>query len=321
MTTPRKILNTQGQTLLLALLIMAGVTAAGVGISTVVINQIRQSKNISDATQATYIAESVLEKSLYIVKEERKDVGAVLDIEEEEGEDSVIEKLKAINLEGLADSKYEVVEATSKVQETEVSVKENETYQIDLFDPDQQEGLGDINYIYISWDNNYCSINDNDYKDCFGKGEEWAEITWTSWGYNPWTFGEEEKKMIAASELEWRNINSTDCPSKPDFDEQEDYEKKPCYTINVGPVEYPTNYSVRVRALYGDLEGLEIKALKSDFNQITDINSWVVVKALGKAGGEAGASIQQALRVTAPWKVPMTGILNFTLLSEDDLIK
>ena len=284
--------------------------------STVIISQIRQSKNISDATQASYIAESVLEKSLYIVKEERKKSDAILD---EGVQDDVIDTLSDIQ---LPDLDYEIIEATSEVQYTEVAVNQNETYQIDLFDTDQQEGLEDIENIFISWDNNHCSVLDPGYKDCFEEGGEWAEVTWANWGYDPWEFGVEQKQLISAPELYW----SDGCPDEPIFRVREDFEEKQCYIIKVTPANRP-NYRVKVRALYGGLEGLEIRALDIGKNPIApegNIMSWVVVKALGKAGGKISGtpgSIRQALQITAPWKVPLTGILNFTLLSEEEIDK
>lgn len=55
----------QGTVLLLALLVMAGVVAAGAGVGTLVISELRQSRQLDQAIVAYYLAESGIEDALF----------------------------------------------------------------------------------------------------------------------------------------------------------------------------------------------------------------------------------------------------------------
>lgn len=289
----------------MALLIMAGVTAAGVGISTIILNQIKQAENVSEAVEATYKAESALEKSLYIVKKERRaDHGL---------EDTVTLIHDEVTLDNVE------VSVSNEVQDMEVDIKKDKTSQFDLFDPDEMKGLGqDVDAIYISWDNNPCNPvmgGEPSYEDCYGTGTEWVEVSWTGWdalgNWSDYT----GKTLLSSVNLGWR---SQICP-RPDFGSRAKavYEAKQCYIIGAKETIEPyPNYRVKAKALYSDVEGLEVKPVDLDGPAILDVYSRVIVKAIGKEG-----RTQQALQIDAPWKVPLSGILDFTLFSEEPIDK
>ena len=62
--------NNQGSILLLALLIMSGSVVTGLVVGTIVLNEVRQSRNIDDAITSYYVAESGIEQGVYLYRKD-----------------------------------------------------------------------------------------------------------------------------------------------------------------------------------------------------------------------------------------------------------
>ncbi len=66
----RRKINNRGSILLLAMLIMSGSIVTGLAIGNIVLNEIRQSRNIDDAITAYYAAESGLEQTIFLYRKD-----------------------------------------------------------------------------------------------------------------------------------------------------------------------------------------------------------------------------------------------------------
>ena len=290
-----------GQALLLSLLIMAGITAAGVGFATLIISQIKATENIENSMAASYAAESGLEKALHIVKINRKtgtslaqtiaDIKAVADSHE----------FTKTGLSVLFDQNSILSEEVSN----KFSLLQDESRQIDFYDPDAPFGTDTgIKYLYISWDNNPLPISDPLYESGYGTGSEWVEISWTGWDINGNSFENVEKVFLASNAL---GYNSGLC-------NEDSYIQ--CKTIELDPNTIGlAHYQIRVKAFYTNVDDVEIKALDQSY-VIVDIPSRVRIKTIGKFG-----RTQQALNASLPWKIPISGLFDYVIFSEEKVDK
>jgi len=151
--SPKKILNTSGTAILLAVLVMSTILTAALATSKLVINEVMQSTQIDYSTIAFYAAESGLEKSLFNIRQ--KDAG-VQDIN---------------TTTEVFDNQASYIMAAQDTEEIlYTSLKPGETYQIDLFNPNSLDVLENpIKSVSIDWD---------------GIGDSCLEMKWISWNTN-----------------------------------------------------------------------------------------------------------------------------------------
>jgi hypothetical protein len=290
-----------GQALLLALLIMAGITAAGVGFATLIISQIRASENIENSIIASYAAESGLEKALHIVKTNRATGSTLADtITEIEG----LTNLPNFTKVGLS-VLYDENGTSSEEVRNKFSLLQDESKQIDLYNPDSPFGVDNgIRYLYVSWDNNPLPISDAFYNNGYGTGPEWIEISWTGWDLNGNSYENVEKILLPSDALRY---NSTLCNASSYIQ---------CTTVILDPDSIGlVHYQVRVKALYANVDDIEIKAL-DDSNNLVNIPSRIRLKTIGKFG-----RTQQALNASLPWKIPISGLFDYVIFSEEQINK
>ena len=141
--------NKQGTTLLLAMLIMAGVLTVSLATSKLIINEVVQSAQLDRAVVAFYAAEGGIEKSLYKIR--KQDVKA---------SDMHLDSASLSN-----NSSYQLI-----AEDTEdilyATISEDDTYQIDLFEPGSLTVLANpIKAVRLNWQ---------------GVGS-WLEVKWSSW--------------------------------------------------------------------------------------------------------------------------------------------
>ena len=60
--------NTEGSILVMSILILSGILGVGISISTIVLNQLRQAKNLDFSIMAYYAADSATEDALYKIR-------------------------------------------------------------------------------------------------------------------------------------------------------------------------------------------------------------------------------------------------------------
>lgn len=290
-----------GQALLLSLLIMAAVTAAGVGFATLIISQIKASENIENSIIASYAAESGLEKALHIVKTNRADGETLSD---------TITEIKALSgtpifsKAGLTVA-FDQEGISSEEIRNKFSLLQDESKQVDLYNPDSPFGVDNgIKYLYVSWDNNPLPISDILYDSGYGTGSEWVEISWTGWDLNGNSYENVEKILLPSDALRY---DSTLCNASSYIQ---------CTTIPLDPDSVGlVHYQVRVKALYANVDDIEIKAL-GDSNNLINIPSRVRLKTIGKYG-----RTQQALNASLPWKIPISGLFDYVIFSEEKVDK
>jgi len=142
-------LNRRGSTLLLAMLVMAGVLTVSVASSRLVINEIVQSSQLDKAMVAFYAAESGAERGLF---EARKK-----DFDPEEFNQTVVLLDNEASYQLIADDSEDVLYA---------SLSADESYQLDLFDPHSLDAFGadSIKSLRLDW-----------------QGSGWLEINWSFW--------------------------------------------------------------------------------------------------------------------------------------------
>lgn len=311
-----RIRNKAGQTLLLSLLILAGVSAAGIGFATLILHQIQAAENIDNSIYAFYAAQTGLERSLWVVKDSRHDG---LPLFSETGPDTIdrIAEMSPGHPIRMGDASVYVDEATPEEESRKFFLEKDESVQIDLFDPDDPFGQNPdpitISHLWISWDNNPCPPTDPGYP-CYGTGSEWVEISWTGWTADGSSYNNVEKILLSSLDLSFIDVPADNplCPSSGTI-------QCTFFPLDPLPDEDIIYYQVRVKALYDKVEALEVKAV----NQISPnqyepvaIPSRVYVKTIGKYG-----RTQQALSASLPWRIPASGLLDYVVFTEKELKK
>lgn len=293
--------NISGQALLLSLLIMAGITAAGIGFATLIISQIKAAENIDNSISATYGAESGLEKALHIVKINRLNSTTLADTITE------IETVsKTFSTAGLS-VVFDEDAISSEEVNNKFSLQQDESRQIDFYNPDDPFGATtNIAALYLSWDNNPVPISEPpwDYDDGYGTGPEWVEVSWTGWDLDGNSFENVEKELYSGADLFF----------DADLCHEDSYIQ--CTIIPLDPDMIGLSYyQVRVKALHAGIDDVEIKALDVGLN-LVPIPSRVHIKTVGKYG-----RTQQALNASLPWKIPSSGIFDYVIFSEEQINK
>jgi len=293
----------KGQTLLLALLILAAVSATAIGFAILILNLIKGAENLDNSISAFYAAQSGLEKSLYKVKTNRQ-TGV--------GLDATLDDLKGITKTNFTKENLEMemdVDAIDKVEESRTfSLAKDESEQVDFYDPDDPfGGPSDITKIWISWDNNPCAFGQVgviDYINCYGDGSEWVEISWVGWNQDGDSFENVEKILLDSNALTYYDS----CP-------EESYLSIRCKIEDLDPNPNMVFYRVRIKALYDKVEDIEVKAM-NDAYEFIDIPARVHIKTIGKFG-----RTHQALSASMPWRIPVSGLFDYVIFSEKELRK
>lgn len=301
----KKIKNQKGIVLLLALLIMAGVTAVGVGISTAILNEIKASRNIDYSMIAYYAAESGTEKGLYTIKANRLN-------------DETLDNTKqAINNESQhyfteddpvwsPPAKWLDRKAFDIVEKVATHLDKNQSTTIDLYDPDQfyNPPLEDkIKSIIVYW------FNDFEH----GYGSEWIEVSWTGWESDGTWINKTKKTLFASSNGGQDGHFTIDL-----------IQSDPLFSDAVF-------FRVRIKAFFAEVNDLEVKAynIRDPYNCSggdpedcrVDIPSRVVIETTGEYPADSAGSSRQALKVELPWQSPVSGLFDYAFFSEEKIAK
>lgn len=262
--------------LLYALLFMALITAIGIFVSIVIINELKLTSTAVDATLAYYAAESGIEKGLHTVKMNRGKGGVTLG--------ATVTEIQGYNASDFDNrAKYDN-EGTNQISGTiDDSLKKDEYVQIDFYNVDEPLVNSGIRRVKVSG----TSVN----------GEAWAEVSWTGWKSDGVWFSEPSAKKF---------IGPTDLADGLDFE----------LSMGTVPIIDVVGYRIRIKALFGDIEDLVVTPLDENRVEKEEPSSQVVVKSVGNKG-----KFKQSLTAIVPWKVPLHGLYDYVLFSEEALAK
>ncbi len=178
----------EGNILLLALLIMAGMVTAGIGMGTLTLNELRQSKNVDNSVIAFYYSEAGIEQGLFLIRKLDKTLAESEIIEFDSG--------------GSFDRLY-----SDTADNILTKLKQNRSLTVDLYNPEGGIWPSDVESIRFSWDD-----------DCGGASK--IELTFFDW--TPWAGvidpsaepSDIEKPVYVYSEAEDPVINTSFSPNR-----------------------------------------------------------------------------------------------------------
>lgn len=259
-----------GSVLLLALLVMSTIMAASVGLASIVISEIRQSRSIDNAILAYYGAESGVEESLYKIRKEGKPI-----------DDLVVEKELSNGVEWYIESD-DISNMVNKISVPEL--KKDRFIEIDIYNPDSEERT-DIKYLELI---------------LLEKPLEKAdfEISWFGW----------EGGILSDYKTIFRNF------SLFNLDEEDGFYK---YRIDLAePSGAQFAYRIKIKALYNNINFLEIKAYDGIDGEQVDIPARIQATVRGEYRGS-----RQSIDFEMPRQSPLGGLFDFVLFSEKSILK
>lgn len=235
--------------MLLALLMMASVVVAGVGMGHVIINQLKQAILIDNSITAYYAADTAIESSLYKYRALGMDIDSM-------------------PTSGSLDNGSEWSIKFDKLRSNiTVSIKENQTYQVDIFDPDDLAWIPGIEALKFSWE---------------GPGQ--LEVAYIGWS--------------PAASIAWPNQDYEVVTPPISF-------VAPAVIYN--SLNGAQAYRMRLRAVNGDINNLNITGWSDDAatpgNQV-DLPSHILLEAngvFGRARQALSASIPRFAQLSGIW--------------------
>ncbi|MFC1687771.1 pilus assembly PilX N-terminal domain-containing protein [Patescibacteria group bacterium] len=274
----------QGIALIFSLLILSIVTLIGLGITAVITRELRLSQNIGHSVAAFYASESGVERGLYRVKEGKTRDDAVGDVV------SDIQAYTSTSFDSGAEYDNEATDFTST---DEVDILENESIQIDYTELNPPWVGAGIDSWEFEWDD----VNST---------AERLEVTFIGWRETP-NFDLTEntfKLIIDTTAGNQKIINSIG----PDLDPFRD-----------------KFYRVRIKALGSDsvdttetVKKVKLSAwtLGDGGGVLVNSSTSIVVQATGQK-----QRFNQSLTAIVPWQTALSGIFDFVLFTEYDLLK
>jgi hypothetical protein len=143
--------NKKGNVLLLSLLVMAGIMTAGLGIGAIILNEIKQSRNIDFSALAYYAAETGVEQALYKLRKEEAVLNCPAGICDANGFCTLGDNESCLKNSGnLSNSSFWNRVVTDKEWQIYGKIKKDETLQVDLYDPDGTSSAG-VESLKIQW--------------------------------------------------------------------------------------------------------------------------------------------------------------------------
>ncbi len=133
----------RGTVLLLALLILSSIVMASMGLSTLIMNSLQQTRIIDASTIAYYAAESAVEDGLYVLRREDAKPPAVKDA--------------PVTLSNQASWTRDVAYTEPQIK---THLAKDSTFELDLFDPDAetQAYADNITQVTVDWSTATCTV-------------------------------------------------------------------------------------------------------------------------------------------------------------------
>jgi len=271
--------DNQGMVLLLALLALATILVTSLTVGSLVMRQLRLTTSADRAVVAYYAAESGLEQGLYLWRQEGL-----------KGSQLTVSSSSPVS---LISSQGQWWRDSQETQSTLITtLKPDEVKQIDLFDP--AASLDDspkAKSLKISWDPTATA--------CVNQGQEWLELSWSSWGGAASDF-----------DVQRRYINHSQIAASPGQ----------AVIININNVGQPNyvNYRLRLKALYGGICNLQLTAYsETDGNgSVYALPARITISTTGQQ-----ADTRQALSITVPQFAPSSDVFDYTIFSQCSILK
>ncbi len=298
---------------LLALILMATMTATAVGASLIIMNELRQTQAVDQAAVAVYAAESGVEQGLAIIRNARQtktlsDTRTALD--------------PCYNQTGCTRGSVPVSD-TLPAATWQRSVSSLTTYTMPLLAPDQSvsvdyvdpdtSGASNVESLTLSWED-----------DCRGNTQiEASLLTWSMEGgqldFSPNAQRVFKQVVSCGTGCSGTSTHCACATPEPitafispenEADQLEDLSALKPYRFTFRPIFIPGSiYDACV------ITNLKVTAYDAGATP-TEIPTVVQLKAVGKYGNAL-----QAVTAQLPWKEPASGLLSFVLFSEEDIQK
>lgn len=273
--------NQRGTALLLSLLVMTGLVITGVTLGTIVISEIRQSKQIDNAVVAYYAAESGAEHLVFNWRDTR-DNGLFTNPDCNEN----------------SDVGWKCSMLTASTSQLVFSLGQLETEQIPLYLANQLNIPSEVESMRITWQD----------ADLTNLAEPWLEVTLIGWSAND-TLVNYQQDVEQNPNGRIKKIFKCSYPvlGNPG-----------CDIIMMNDFNKGDSYIVRIRPLYDAVEQVTVSFYNYDNGvQQKDLGSYI--KAADFTGTYNG--IKQAVRIQFPVVDPSSSLFDFVFFSEESLLK
>jgi len=263
--------NHQGTILLLALMVMAGVMTVSIGTATLIISEVKQSLQLDQSIIAFYAAESGSERALYQARAQNFNPQA----------------FSQLSVELDNNASYQLV-ATDTEPVLYKNLSQDETYQVDLYDPHSLGELTNpIKSVSLQWEG----------------ASSWLEVNWSCWN-TAGSLGEPKSGYFAQS-------------ADPVFIDLFDAANCYLYRLRIMARHGDAN-SIQLKA-YSEVD--PVAACQGAENCRVPLPARVQIKAVGKYPGNSTAASRQAILLTMPEKPPLSGLYDYVLYSEEEVKK
>jgi len=264
-----KFISNSGTAILLSVLVMSTILTAALATSKLVINEVTQSSQIDHSTIAFYAAESALEKGLFQVRQKDLDV-SVVDQAHEVFDNDASYLLTAKDTENVLYT----------------SLAPNQSYQIDLFNPNSLDDLTNpIKAIKVNF-----------------TGDSWLEVKWVSW-LTSGVINPPESLRVTENDSEYIQLLTNNV-----------YLYRVRF-INSGITQLN---NVTIKA-YNDVDPVANCPVLTECQ--VPIPARISLDAVGRFPDNSNEPSEQRISVTMPEKSPISGLYDYVLYSEESIVK
>ncbi len=272
-----------GSAILLALLIVSAILSSALYINVLSIRGMKQSQNVDNSVIAFYAAETGNEQAIYYIRKTED-----LDINDLIFSPSIPNASGVLTMESLISR-----DIVDEVKNVLISLKKDETYQLDIFDQNNLSSKSLIDSLELSWDS-----------DCANSKIELTVNEWEADTNIEWQETEIEDQM---------HISKCIIKSPAIIDGSGD----PCDDVILDP---NMSYQFRFKSLTCDVYNLNIKAFDMADQQISFKNIYSI-ESVGEYPVGTSQSNRQALHVNLRKFSPLSGLFDYVLFSEKSLVK
>lgn len=271
----------KGSALLLSLLIISALLSSVLYISVFSIRQISQAKSVDNSIIAYYAAEASNEQAIYAIRNNQYSL--------------VSELSNTMNIGDNASVARVVTEEVDKG--ILISLKKDEFYQFDMFNPNDLGEGSLLNHLSFSWKD-----------DC--EDDSWIELTSNEWDPNSGniSWGSD---YVSQNHIKKTLLNLKDGEDLNNIE-----------SISGSNFRPNMAYQFRVKAMYCNIDNLQIRAYSSDNdNDLLPFKNIINIVSIGEYPKNNSNSNKQALNITLKKTTPLSGLFDYVIFSEKSLIK
>jgi hypothetical protein len=251
--------------MLFAVLIVATTLVAALGIGGLMVAELKAAQAVDDSERAYYASEAGIEKALLQLKLNPEYQGD-----------------EALTLGNSARYSYQATVGGAEISES--LVKDN-TFQVNLFDPDEPKKDLEIREVEIKWE-----LGE---KFQGSDADPWIEISKVSWPKESISFGDSEKNQKVEKQLHALSESPV--------------------TISVDTSAY--NWRLRIKAFYNGAK-IEAKAKNKDGEYVNFPIPLATIASIGRYSNSA-----RGIEVKAQQGTRLLGVFDYVLYSEEQVEK